>query len=206
MLYITPIDGGLPELVCEDCGMPDDWSPDGQKILTTRAQNQAKFPIGVFDLRSRQEKEILRHPKRRLFSPRLSPDARWIAFHAGGIRTRLVYVSPFRGDQVVDESEWIAITDDLQMDRQPRWSSDGNLLFFESNRDGFSCLWAQALDAASKRPVRNPFPVQHFHQSRLSMKWENTVVVGLSVIPGQIVLHLEETTGNLWIARKSPQY
>jgi len=203
-LYVAPIDRGLPEPVCEDCGVPDDWSPDGQMILTNRIQDKARMiPIGVLDLRSRQEKEILRHLERHLFSPRVSPDARWIAFHAGAIRTRLIYVAPFRGDQAVDEREWIAITDDLQMDRQPRWSPDGSLLFFESDRDGFNCLWAQALDAASKRPLRNPFPVQHFHQSRLSMKWDNTVVVGFSVIPGQIVLHLEETTGNLWIARKS---
>ena len=43
------------------------------------------------------------------------------------------------------------------------WSPDGRLVYLLLDRDGFRCLWAQRLDAATKQPLGTPFAVQHWH-------------------------------------------
>jgi hypothetical protein len=45
----------------------------------------------------------------------------------------------------------------------PRWSPDGALLYFLSERDGFRCLWAQRLEPTAKTPFGPAVPVHHFH-------------------------------------------
>jgi hypothetical protein len=63
----------------------------------------------------------------------------------------------------------VAVTDGEFSDDKPRFSPDGNLLYFTSNRDGFFCLWAQRLGSTTKRPRGLPFTIKHFHRTRLSM-------------------------------------
>src|SRR5262245_15193145 len=65
--------------------------------------------------------------------------------------------------------QWIPVGHQEGWDDKPRWSPDGNTIYFISHRDGFRCLWAQRLDAVSRRPITSPFPVQHFHETRFGL-------------------------------------
>ena len=87
------------------------------------------------------------------------------------------------------------------MDREPRWSPDGSLLYFLSERDGFRCLWAQRLDPATKHAVGLPRGIHHFHRSRLANLMADTGQIGLAVTSDKIYLSLEEVTGNLWMTK-----
>ena len=54
-----------------------------------------------------------------------------------------IYIASFRKARV-PRSEWIQVTDG-RTDDKPRFSNDGKLMFFTSDRDGFVCFWAQRL-------------------------------------------------------------
>ena len=69
----------------------------------------------------------------------------------------------------LEEPAWIAVTDGQQWDDKPRWSPDGDLIYFTSLRDGFHHLWAQRLGPDSRQPIGPAFPVQHLHSARLSV-------------------------------------
>jgi eukaryotic-like serine/threonine-protein kinase len=94
--------------------------------------------------------------------------------------------------------DWIPVTDGENLDDKPRWSPDGNLLYFTSERDGFRCIWAQRLDAVSKRPVSAPFGVYHFHTSRRSLMNVGLGPLEISVARNALVFNLGEITGNIW--------
>ena len=87
------------------------------------------------------------------------------------------------------------------MDRDCYWSPDGNLLYYQSEREGYRCIFARRLDPGTKRPVGLPFPIYHAHQARLSLSLISSGDVGLSVDRDKVVFSQGETTGNIWMAQ-----
>ncbi len=189
-IYSIDTRGGVPEKICEDCGAPWDWSSDGKRILYYWANRRR---VGLLDTTSGEKIELLQHPKHTLAHPRFSLDGRWIAFivRTGANRAR-VAVAPFRRG-IIPESDWILLTDDSGPIVSPCWSPDGARIYFASERDGFSCIWQQRLDAATKRPLGPPSAVHHFHNAR-------SALVGLSVARDKAAFTIVETTGNLWMS------
>lgn len=174
----------------------------GETRLSTLSAILRDEPPPVHDLAPGVPPEIKRLIRRCLRKdPDPSPDSRWIAFHARkSPLTRQIFVVPFRPDSQVPEQEWIPITSGDFLDREPRWSPDGNLLYFTTEREGPRCLWAQRLNPATKRPEGEAFPVHHFHGARLGMRTVNTQLTGLSIGGGRMALSPEETSGNIWLA------
>ena len=160
-IYVSPVAGGIPEMVCEDCGLAPSVSSDGTRILYDWGIPRY---IGLLEIATRQTTQLLRDPKDGLLQGRFSPDGRWICFQKAppsNGNNRLM-VTPFRGAAEIPESQWIPVTDGSSWDRRPRWSPDGNLIYFNSIRDGFQCLWAQRLDPVTKRPAGETFSVTIF--------------------------------------------
>jgi Tol biopolymer transport system component len=206
--FVIPASGGGPELVCEGCGWTSNWSHDGVHLLVD-AGFEGSLGLVVFG----QQKPIpvLQHPSYPLDKGRLSPDGRWIAFHAiPGPTIRRIFVAPFRdpsqsGTAPVEEKEWIRITDGAGMERYAAWSPDGNVLYFLSERDGFRCLRAQRLDGTTKRPVGEPFYVYHFHHARRSLlNAGDPLRINPTVAVDKVAFGLVETTGNIWMAELLP--
>jgi serine/threonine protein kinase len=71
---------GVPDEVCEDCGRPWDWSPDGTRILFLGGTGP--FTLSVLHIATRQKAGIVEHPKYNVARARFSPDGRWISFAA----------------------------------------------------------------------------------------------------------------------------
>lgn len=184
--------GGVTRQICENCGLPQIWFPDGRKIMT--GDYTKKTTVDVVDIASGQKVEYLRHPKYSLLPRAVSPNGRWIAFTAdvGGGRTP-IFIAAFLPEAPPPEKEWIQVTDGSASDGMPQWSLDGNLLYFSSERDGSLCLWGQRLDARTQRPIGAPFPVHHFHGASLRMERP------MAVARDKIVLQLEQQTGNIWM-------
>jgi hypothetical protein len=114
-----------------------------------------------------------------------------------GPEHRALYVAPVQ-EGVTPESEWRAITSGEFSDDKPRFSPDGNLLYFTSNRDGFVCLWAQRLDPG-KNPIGPALAIHHLHSARLSMLNMSLPDLDISVAHDKIVFNLGELTGNIWM-------
>lgn len=208
--YIVSTRGGMAEKVCEPCGPATHVSSDGQKILFESLSRPEAIILA--DLASREQINLiqpLEHPNYILYGGRFSPDERWISFHAetSSPVNRQIFIVPFRDRQVRPEREWMAVTDGSAPDREPYWSPDGNLLYFLSDRDGFRCIWAQRLDAATKRPAGSPVPVQHFHHARQSLSGVTggPAAIALSVTRGGMVFALAELTGNIWMTKTQDQ-
>ncbi|MCC6537041.1 MAG: serine/threonine-protein kinase [Bryobacterales bacterium] len=199
-LYAISARGGVAKRLCENCGRAASWSRDNRYLLTDSAA-PPPFGIALLDVSTGQRTPLLRRGSD-IYSPRFSPDDAWIAFHAQtSAPGRMIYVAPFRGAREIAESDWIPITSGQQADREPYWSPDGRLIYFLSDRDGYRCIWAQPVDAATRRPSGDSRPVQHFHRARSSLTNVNwaTGLVGFSVARDRLVFALGEVTGNLWM-------
>jgi Tol biopolymer transport system component len=100
--------------------------------------------IGVRDPVTSLFTKIISHPIRHTTAPDLSRDGKWLAFHTAenvkptgmGLEDRRqVFIAPYTGEWSPSES-WIAVTDGLALDREQKWSTDGNRIYFLSDRDG----------------------------------------------------------------------
>ena len=198
-IYVVNARGGVPEKICEGCTLSlTDWSPDGTRMLYLWEHPRRSV---LLNLESGRKTDLLRHPQHNLYDARFSADGQWITFLALiAPERRRLYVVRFRGDVPLAESEWVAVTDGRFSDDKPRFSPDGNLVYFISNRDGFICLWAQRLEPATKQPLGSAFVVHHFHGS-LSIANVGLGWFGVAVAPDHIVFNPAELTGNIWMAR-----
>jgi Tol biopolymer transport system component len=192
---------GVPQRVCDGCGRPYDWSPDGSKLLYSKWQGE-RVSVALLDITSGGRTELLRSERTTLHNARFSPDGGWILFdEAVSPSDERLWIAPHRGPTLVQQREWILVSEGLGIQRQHCWAPDGNLVYTVSERDGFRCIWAQRLEAATKRPWGAPFAVEHFH-SALSMTpiadWEE---ISLNAGPGQLFFSSVESTGNIWLAR-----
>ncbi len=128
----------------------------------------------------------------------LSADDRWLAFQ---IKKRsgsnAIYVAPV-GSRFVAEQEWILVAEESSYQQSPRWSKNDNMLYFISERDGFSCIWAQRLNPSTKAPTGSPFAVFHFHQSTLMFNkprgWG-----AISIAGNRLIYMLAEISGNIYM-------
>jgi hypothetical protein len=154
----------------------------------------------VLDTRTGAKNVIVQHQQNSLWQGQISPDGRWITFLAAEPdQDKCVFVAPFRPE--VPESQWIPITGFTGKNDKPRWSPDGNLLYFTSDRDGWRCIWAQRLNAATKRPAGEPFAVFHAHSARRSLGMVGIGTLEISLAAGRMVFVMGEASGNIWTAK-----
>jgi Tol biopolymer transport system component len=205
-VYQIATTGGPPEQICDDCGRPWDWSPDGRQILylIVEGRKQAYTALGLFDVATRQTSDYLEHREYGVARVRFSPDGRWISFVALNAAGSHLAVVPFRSNAPPRENEWVSITKHLPfVQDKPRWSPDGNLLYYISEADGFQCIWAQRLDPDTKRPVGQPLEVSHWHSARRTLK-AVPLFQELSLTADKLFFNVGETTGNIWMAEWKP--
>jgi eukaryotic-like serine/threonine-protein kinase len=187
----------IPSKVCSQCGGNPSWSPDDKSILNVEFDGSVR----LVDTVSGQKTTVIEHQKDYVFwEPSLSPDGAWVAFLAQALARSRIYVMPFRADQQHIPHEWIAVTDGASWDDTPRWSPDGKAIYFISERDGFRCIWSQALDSATKHPVGAPAAVYHSHSARRSLLNVSLAVLSIAVANDKIVFNMGERTGNIWMA------
>ncbi|HKD08852.1 MAG TPA: winged helix-turn-helix domain-containing protein [Bryobacteraceae bacterium] len=186
--------GGAPEKLCEGCLRATDWSNDEKTVLTFGGN---PYQINLLDVVSHAQSALLRHPTRQVLFGRFSADNQWVSFTeriAPG-RAR-INVAHLDGRKPIPESVWIPIAEGGSED-WANWSDDDKILYFTSGRDGYACLWGQRLDAISRRPAGEAFPVQHFH-GPLYYGQE-----GWSAIHGRIAIALREDAGNIWMMSRA---
>jgi Tol biopolymer transport system component len=188
-IYSIDTRGGVPEKICDDCGAPWGWSPDGKQILYYWANRRR---VGLLDIASGGKIELLKHPSLILAHPQFSPDGRWISFVVRTAHRGRVAVAPVRSE-IIPENDWIFLTDDSSPIHSPCWSPNGARIYFVTERDGFACVWQQPLDPATRRPLGPPSDVYHFHNAQSALG-------GLSVARDKTVLTIVGTTGSLWMS------
>ena len=196
-IYAVPFAGGPARRVCERCGAQSGWAPDGKHLLVTDYA-RARNPILDLDVDTGQTREVLRHPQYSLFPRSFSPDGKWISLSADrGAAGIPIAIAPYRPGNPPPESEWIFLADGKSQDLYPRWSPDGNTIYFVSDRDGHIAILSQRLDPQNKHPLGKPTTLYVFSSSLRfpeNMLW-------ISVAQDKIVFSLEERTGSIWMLR-----
>jgi eukaryotic-like serine/threonine-protein kinase len=187
--YVISTAGGAPRKICEGCEVYS-WLDDGRRIfIVTGAQAY------LLDVAAGTRTLILSGTDD-VDRPVVSPDGRWLSF---SVRAE-TYITPFHSDRASPRADWINIIRSAGAERACGWSPDGRLLYVLLEIDGFRCLYAIPIDAASGRPGA-PFPVYHFHNA--SLQWGSTGF-GNATVGGMFLADLFEYTGNIWIGTFTP--
>jgi len=202
-LFIMPARGGLSRqvFVSTETGLSWGWSPDNEFLFFARPVGI----VGLFSLATGKVANYLQSSQFRVMHANLTPDGRWITFVTLDTRpspSRLeVWAARFQGETPATESDWIKVSSDPYWNDKPRWSPDGNRIYFVSDRDGFACLWTQPVEPETKRPVGQPLPLYHIHQVRRSILNVGYGRMDIAVAPDKIVFNLGEITGNIWMTQ-----
>jgi hypothetical protein len=92
----------------------------------------------------------------------------------------------------------IRIADGKHWDDKPRWSPDGNIIYFLSEREGFFNVWGIRFDSGRARPIGEPFPVTTFSSPRL-MVAKSIAPVSISLTQDRLVVTMAQSSGNIWL-------
>ena len=113
------------------------FSRDGRRLAYARRLTYSKLYRQGFDperaVVTGTAKELT-SGERRIREPAISPDGTWVAARVQDPQSDLVLIR-------LDGSGMTRLTNDSFVDRIPRWSPDGRLIVFQSNRSGQFGLW-----------------------------------------------------------------
>ena len=184
--------------LCESCGMPRQFSPDGHQLLLW-LDSPAQQRIDIVDLASRKITPIVSSTKP-LMAPNFSADGRWILFVAQvDTQSWQAFVVPV-SERTPGPPEWIPVTTVSNGFFYAFWSAYGDLFYTLSSHEqggNLRFLDAHRIDVANKRPLAAAVPVYEFDETLvpgMDPVWNNVSVDG-----DRIVLELGGINTNIWI-------
>jgi hypothetical protein len=133
-----------------------------------------------------------------------SRDDGWLATLAGNPDgTFAVRVDPV-GQGAAAGARGVEIARSVERLTSPRWSPEGDRLYTMAVHDGFLCIFAQALDPASKAPRGEPAAVFHAHGNPWRMVAPRALYA-IAVARRRLVFGAVEMTGNVLLAKLPPE-
>jgi serine/threonine protein kinase/WD40 repeat protein len=193
--WVAPIEDPVGRELCRGCSVVDFFA-DGERALVDWGRRLSRVRIA-----DGEETSILEMEEgRALLDTDLSWDDRWLAIQTGEADgTVAIYTIPLR-DSGVGLEEWVEIAGRDSWAGAPRWSPDGTILYYISDRDDFMCAWAQSLDPDTREPLGDPFPVVHAHTPSMAMSTIRRSMWTLEVASGRLVFNAGEMTGDVYTA------
>jgi Tol biopolymer transport system component len=121
------------------------WSPDGREIAFT-SERTGNADIWVISADGKESRQITQHPTNDGASA-WSPDGRWLVFNSNRLGRSQLWRAPSQGG----EAELLT----RGPGRSPRWSRDGQHIYFSGIEEREGNLWRLSLKDLSERPVTN---------------------------------------------------
>jgi dipeptidyl aminopeptidase/acylaminoacyl peptidase len=183
---------------CKDCRLLG-FASDGRRVLLRTGPRR----VVLRDVSSGSETPVFEQQAGALLDADLSWDDRWLATLVGGPDSTLAIHAVPVADGAPSGAGAIEIARSDRWLSSPRWSPDGSRVYYLSNRDGFLCIWAQAVDPGTKAPRGEPFAVFHAHRS----PWRLVLPRGafsISVAQHRLVFNAAELTGSVLMAKLPP--
>ena len=179
-----------------------DWSPDGSSVVLSQDNDRTgraevwQVPVGNSGPVQFTPRKIISDPNDDVYQPHFSRDGRWIVFVTPRALPQRVtctlFVVPVSG------GPWVPITDGKQWDDKPRWSPDGKVIYFLSDRTGLFNVWGIRFNPASGRPLGEPFHVTSFDSPTLKVS-RGTPIAEFSLTEDRLLLPLEHSSGGIWV-------
>src|SRR5215471_15658791 len=191
--------GDRPQLVARGGGFVYSWSADNTRLLGIKLPHNGS--IYSFDVKTGKEAVFLTKPGFELHQAKFAPDESSVLVQALQYSPKpisKVFIVPLQGGVPGGDSEWIPVSTGTSWDCKPAWASDGSLVYFVSDRDGYRCLWAQRINPRTKRREGEAFGVHHFHGVELSLDAVGLWHLEIAVAADKVVMGLGENTGNIW--------
>jgi Tol biopolymer transport system component/predicted Ser/Thr protein kinase len=181
--------------VCRNCAVTSFFA-DGGAVLVDRGRTLSRL-----DLTSGEESTVLEVEDRTLLDADLSWDDTALAVLTGGAEGDLaLHVVPLT-DAPVPPGAWIPVAGGDEWLGAPRWSANGRLLYYLSDRDDFICVWARALDPTTLEPTGEPFAIAHAHETEKKMLTAMRSMWSLSVGADRLVFNAARASGNVYTAQ-----
>ena len=197
-LYVLDLGQETDRRLVEGVGNMFGWMPDGKGVLY---YTPTPLRYKTVNVKTGEQAEIeLKHPESRLFTLRFAPDGSWLSFNRPDRTAGAwpLFIAHVENGQPTEHDKWIQITQD-SVASHPWWSPDGNTLYFRSNRDEYTCIWAQPLDPTTKKP-RGPLkPIRHFH-GRVRTDGVGGGKFGYGMTNDRLYFPLSEPKANIWLA------
>ncbi|HLY20794.1 MAG TPA: hypothetical protein VKR61_26390 [Bryobacteraceae bacterium] len=188
-----------PSALCENCGMPRQFSPDQKKLLLW-ADSPPLRHLDLLDVITGRTNRIV-SATADLKTPRLSPDGRWLSFVTEvGERRWQAFVAPASQERELYSSDWIAVTPVSDAFFFAFWSARGDMMYTLSSHGSggnLRFLDAQRLHNESKQPLGGTTPVYEFHETLvpgMDPIWNSVSVEG-----NRIILELGGSGTDIWI-------
>jgi Tol biopolymer transport system component len=194
-LTIVTVEGLIEQTFEGPGGFPWGFSPDESLVLYNRLEGRTRG-IWAWDRASDETAELIGDSDVSYYQGQFSPDGHWVTWQSNRFG---VEVAPFRGLQPVSDSERVNLSPEGWDADKPRWSPDGNVMYFVSPQDGYDCIYAQPLDPDSKQPRGEVVEIYHSHESSISISNVTPPRNEISVAGDRIVFGMEEQTSNLWV-------
>jgi Tol biopolymer transport system component len=197
--FVGKTSGPAGQEQCKDCRLLG-FASDGRRVLLRTGPRR----VLLRDLSIGSETPVFEQSAGALLDADLSGDDRWLATLVGGSdSTVAIHVVPVangtaggtRSVEIARSDRWLS---------SPRWSPDGSRLYYMAVYDGFLCIWARAVDPATKAPRGEPFAVFHAHRNPWRMMGPRGAY-SLSVAPHRLVFNAAELTGSVLMAKLPPE-
>jgi len=197
-IFIQGLDRESHRSTASGCFNIWDWSPDGANLLIYDPA-EAAISAQLYKIDSGRRQPLLSRANWSVFDAAFSRDGKWIAFSAGGALSETeLFVAPFHG-VAIKEADWIPVTHGGGS--LSAWSPDASVIYYQSLRDGFHCIWAQQLNGA-KHPVGDPYAVQHLHSVAFGLYIIRPKDFHMTATKDRLVFNLTKETANLWLTDK----
>ena len=155
--------------------------------------------IDALDVASKQRVPLISAPAQtKLSRASFSPDDRWVLFLAETKDTSRIYVALAHG------GEWRPIADSAIQAGNPRFSPEGKLIYFTSDRDGEREIDAVPFDTRSGSASGAPFTVFRPTAARLSLVQINPLALDIAVSRDTLITIFCEQDQTIWIGDLVP--
>jgi len=148
-LYLIPAEGGTPEPVVEEAGSQIDanWSADGTKLMYGDfAHDAGGLSIRILDFKTHKIEKLAGSDG--LFSPRWSPDGRYVAALSPDNTALMLF-----DFQTQQWTKWVSASGAVNY---PVWSADSKYLYFDDLVDGTESIRRVKVGENQAQPVIEP--------------------------------------------------
>jgi hypothetical protein len=181
--------------LCEGCFVPG-FFPGNAAALVRIKLNE----LEGMDLRTGERRIVLSSPQDIIEDASVSPDGTWIAWLAGQPDGRAaIRISPADGPRDGARNTITVAEADYYLG-QPDWSPNGRWLYYLSEKNGRSSIFARELDPRTKRPVGEEREVFAATASRLNLNFPKGNGA-IAVAADRIIFEATGMTGNIYLAK-----